>query len=215
MKKLLLNLTVAVPVALALATVSVSAYPTLFLDDPSTAGIDITVQDNGVLDSNPNAGVVTYIGGLTTWAVNVDIGITKPALGSAVEPRMDVTFNVMSAAAGTLVLQFADDGFTYSGGLVDDFGGTTDGTVVDNVYVNDCVVATIGPLGPGAYSGSAGATVNLTPQDVLTLEIIINHGDGMLISSGDKYVGIPDGGATLVLLGCSLLGLGLISRRVS
>jgi hypothetical protein len=71
---------------------------------------------------------------------------------------------------------------------------------------------TLGPFGPGAYSGQTSAGVSLTAADVLRLQVTVVHGAGTVLSSGDKEVLVPDAGSTLLLLGSSLMTLGFFAR---
>ena len=207
MRTFIKHLTVAVAVV---AAASVYGVPTLTIDD----GINpaIVVADGGGSDSNPLAGAVTWIGNVGVWTLNVDTGVTKPQVGSATNPRMDLHFLGGSSAAGNITISFSDDGFTYAGGLNDDFGGTTDGAVTDLVNINAGTVLTLGPTSasPFALSGSTGVVLN--PADVLTIVVQVSH-NGSGLTSGDKYVTAPDGGSTIILLGSALSALGLFLRR--
>jgi len=200
---------------------STFAVPTLTIFDGTTT---IVVTDNalgvdiGGVDVNGALGATTWIGSIGVWTVNVDTGFTKPLLGSGVSPHMDLNFSAVSTSggpAGTLKLTFSDNGFTYTGGLTDAWGGTTGGSVINKVFVNSTQIAGLGPVGPGPFSGSTSGLATLTPTDVLSLVVEITHGAGVVASTGDKEVQVPDGGATLMLLGSALAGLGMLRRRFS
>src|SRR5690348_2337275 len=119
-------------VAIAAATCAVSAYavPTLTIFDGSTT---VTIMDGGSGDSCAAAGCVVWIGTIGVWNINVDTGLTKPVTGDPTHLDMDLSFAAHSTRAGNLTLSWSDDGYTVSGGAVDGIGGTTDGSVFDNI----------------------------------------------------------------------------------
>jgi len=201
----------------AVVALSASAYatPTLTINDG--VNLPIVVTDNGVGDFNPLIGVVDWSGQVGVWTINLDSGTTKPVLGSALSPVMDLFFKAISGGgAGDLWITFSEDGFTAAGGVIDLIGGTTAGTVTDWVYKNGVgLVTSVGPLGPGVYAGTASGSVALGAGDTLGVVVKIHH-DGNGITTGDKYVAVavPDGGVTLLLLGTALAGLSILRKRV-
>ena len=216
MKKLLKHLTVMA--AIVGFASSIYAVPTLTLFDGTTT---IVVADESGLDTSSGIlGVVTFHGSIGGWTLTIDTGSTKPALGTASVPHMDLSFNAQSAATMVskfLRLTFTDDGFTYSGTLHDDWGGTSFGTVVNKVNVDGSTIIAQGPLGPGAFSSSASGSVGLASSDTLSLIIEITHAGSRSkqITTGNKDVygdGVPDAGTTLALLGLGLTGLGVFGR---
>ncbi len=205
-------------VALTVATFAVSSYafPTLTIDDGPGGGATVVVNDGGLGDANGAAGAVTWVGSIGVFSINVDTGLTKPVLGSATSPHMDLNFVTAATAAGTLTLTFEDNNFTYIGAFLDQIGGTLTApggsSIIDYVLKNGNQVTALGPFSPGAFSGSTTAGISLVPGDVLALRLVINM-TGAGNASGDKEgQSVPDGGTTVLLLGAALSGLGLISR---
>src|SRR6266550_5698456 len=129
------------------------AIPTLTLSDGIAADTK-TIVDNGVGDLNPAAGIVTFVGSLGVFNINTTSGFTKPAVGSAAAPEIDISSFNNATAAGTLTITFSEDGFTgFPGTVVADFGGTQmNGNITNTVLQNGMLVTTIGPLSDHAFS---------------------------------------------------------------
>jgi hypothetical protein len=145
---------------IAAVTCAVSAYavPTLTIEDGNPMHT-VTITDGSSGDSCPNVGCVTWIGTIGVWNINVDTGLTKPATGDATHLDMDLSLVGHSTAAGTLTLTWSDDGYTVNGTGVDGIGGTTDGSVFDNILINHGVVMSQGPFGSGAFSGTTTGNI--------------------------------------------------------
>jgi len=195
------------------------AVPTMKISDGITT---LTISDGGAGDSNGAAGLVTWIGTIGVWNINVNTGVTKPAFGNAENPYMDLNFvNGSSSSAGTLTIWFSETDFTKNGSALARIGGTTSGTVSYETYY-DSANALFGNSGAltnqsflvaGAYSGSATGGPVMDPNVYsLTQKIVITHTQAG-VSSGDAELRVPDSGSTIALLGAALATLGLISRR--
>ena len=222
---------------LGLASRSAYAVPMLMLSDGTTT---ITITDNLAGDMNPMAGVIVFIGAVgPKWIVNTTTGLTKPVLGSATDPHMDINSVDVSRSTTptTLTIKFSDTDFgPYSGPFADSIGGTVDSSgngarLVATEYFDqangnfsgfpdaDNLIATLGPFGPGAFSGS----VNSSPVDgenpfSLTQVVVITHngrGGGRSQSTSfnyEKIAVVPEPSA-LLLLGSGLAGFGYLRRR--
>jgi hypothetical protein len=203
--------------ALALASVtSAYAVPTITVFDGATT---VNIADQSGSDLSPIVGVVNWSGVVGAWDINFDTGFTKPAFGSSVRPVMDLKFgagNILSVPTAPLVIDFSDDGFTYIGGLIDSWGGTTDGTVTNQILINGQAVITQGPFTPGIpnnFSSSGSFAVNLQPTDVVTLRVIVSHNGVGDLTTGNKNLQAPDGGSTVALLGLALGGVAAARRK--
>src|SRR5262245_23610639 len=103
---------------------SAHAIPMLRLS--TSAGGSATASDS---DAD---GVVSYNGSLTGWSVNVTNGFSKPTLGSANIPILDlVSFNLSSpTAGGSIDILLTDTDFTAlpsPTNMLAAIGGTTSG----------------------------------------------------------------------------------------
>lgn len=109
----------------------------LSLDDGN--GNAVTVTDDGVGDIYPNAGTVTYLGPVGSWFINATTGISKPIIGSADNPEMDLNSVNVSGGSGTLTIKLTDTDFISTDGVESFFsviGGATNGTVTYESYID-------------------------------------------------------------------------------
>jgi hypothetical protein len=193
------------------------AVPMLTLAD----GVQtVTVFDGGAGDSSPAVGAVGFIGSVGNFIVNIAGGVTKPVIGAADQPQIDLlSLSASSSAGGTLTISFSDGGFTLGGSGVAtsaSIGGTTSGTVGYNAYLNDgtaqfLLASASGLTGP-SFSADFGSMVSNPNVPYSLREVVtINH-LGAGITSFDAWLRVPEP-ATLVLLASGLLGLLLVVRR--
>lgn len=103
-------------------------------------------------------GTVTAIGKVGVWVVNVSTGETKPTLGSANAPEMDLSTTNNSSGAGMLTIQWSDTDFSLVPGYIKSTaGGTTnkgDSTSITYTTSTDA--------GNGLYTPGAPAATTLT-----------------------------------------------------
>jgi hypothetical protein len=199
------------------------AVPTLRL----TYGANtVEIADASGSDSNPLAGAVTFIGPLGNFFLNVSTGISKPVLGSATLPSMDLSsVDVSGPSGGTLTILFSDDFFGPTfGGVTASIGGTTGGTVLYSTYADasnvlfgmSTLLTTQGAFTGPAFSGTTFADLGL-PSFSLTQEVVISHGSAGATSFNAELKAapkaVPDGGSTAALLGAVLVGLESLRRR--
>jgi hypothetical protein len=183
---------------LVLGVLQAGATAQLRLDDGM--GNVVTVLDNGAGDTNGATGAITYIGPVgPNWTINVTSGLTKPALGSAAQPQMDIsTSNVTSQGAGMLTIEFTDTDFSGVGAAVATIGGTTPGVVNYNTYTDSgnrpffttTLVTQDGPLGPGAISDTKNGTIPGPAPYSLTLKTVITHNAAFQVTGFDANLGV-------------------------
>lgn len=216
----LLHSAVAAAVALlTMAPLAANAAATLKLEDLVTPA-SVTVSDGGAGDVNPLGNVVTYIGGVGNWLINVSTG-----QGANVFPGqvfgVDLNSLNTSVGAGTLKVSFTQTDLTndstFFQGLI---GGTTHGSVsyafyrdLGNAAFGTSELIFDGTGTVGAFSGNGGTTVAMGSPYSLTLVVEINHrsaGSTSFDFSGET----PEPG-TLALVSLALLGAGAVARRRS
>lgn len=217
MKMVLKSLTILT--ALSAMTLATKAVPTLGFYDGTT---EFFVADGSALDANPLAGVITYLGPIGNWSVNVTTGI---AGGTTEFPTLDLSsVNVSTSTGGFLNLGFVSDNLgPTSGGLDVQVGGTTTGSVnflsvvdsgnTSNFFGLTSALQLSQGSFTGAFSDSAYGAFSLNaPYSIYELAYITHNGAGT--TSFDAYAAVPDGGTTALLLGLGLLGVGFIFRRL-
>jgi serine-aspartate repeat-containing protein C/D/E len=163
------------------------AAPSLRLSDGTTT---IVVTDGDVNDGDSTPGSVGFIGNLGVWSFTVTSGITKPVLGTATVPGMDVTATIAeSSGAGTLTIDFADDFFgPTSANFTAPISGindhSTDTVSYDVLVSSGNALFTGTPLsappysftGAGSFSGSLPpGTLSLPQPYALTQRLVITH----------------------------------------
>src|SRR5579872_428798 len=197
------------------------ATPTLTLSD-GIAADTVTIMDNGAGDSSSQAGIVKFNGVLGVWNINVSIGETKPAIGNAAFPQLDISSLNVSTGAGTLVITFSETGFGPTSGVgTSSIHGLQDnGSVSLVTKQNSTTLTSLGTYSSTVVSGSASAAVNGTSYGLTEQLTIVHHSAGVTLVDANFTVpigsgptpSVPDSGTTLGLLGCSLTALALFAR---
>ncbi len=176
-------------------------------------------------------GVVQFTSDIgSAWAVNITTGLSKPILPAnshLVKLHLN-SVNVSSTGPGTLAITLTDTGYLLP--LSDRWmfrhyvGGTTNGTVTAETYYDldnaefgmGSTLGTLGPFGPGAFSGTAHLQINPVTSDPfsMTQRVTIVHTKAFQITSFDsELVATAPEPGTLAMFGLGLAGLGFMRRR--
>jgi hypothetical protein len=236
MKKNIISRLSGMAAVLACAT-SAYATPTLYITDGTTAK---TVVDQGVGDLDPiNANNIVFVGSVGNWTLNTETG---QVLGNPGRPDIDLNFTDTYAAGATtgntITIAFLSDGYTTPAVTA---LGTIGGTLGSGVTLTYAAYEQTGSTAATTFGGStlnltgwtgvthapfttspfAGTLPGLglppaggSPYEVLQVITITAPTGGRTAnqSSGDAHLAVPDGGATLMLLGSSLTALAFFRR---
>lgn len=175
----------------------------------------ISIADGSALDMNSNTGVVTFVGSIGSWIVNVSTGGSKPIFGSAGSPFMDLSS--IDAGIGTLTITFSDLGFENTTSLPNNFlmtmGGTSAGTVDYSASANSSLIGNISSANT-PFAGSTSGIVDLVNPSLysLTQTVVIHHDNFGSTSFDATLAPVPEPG-TMMLLGTGLIGLAGWGRK--
>jgi hypothetical protein len=179
----------AIYTALLAAVLVVTSLPTfgavqLRVSDGTPAGT-ILVTDQDPNDENPQIGVVAYNGPIgTNWLFSFTTGASKPTLGTAAAPHLDLnTLDISSIAGGILTIEFTDTDFLGAGPSIASIGGVTDGSVVYNTYADagnipfgkSTLVTGTGPFPGGPFAANIPGAIALPSPYSISFEIVVNH----------------------------------------
>ncbi len=197
----------------------------------TTSGFSMTIHDNGVGDGSPTLGAIVFNGSAgTNFTVVVSEALSKPVIGSATNPDMDLTFNVTNTTgvADKITISSSDTSFgplAQSGFFNMDIGGTLKpGATVTYQTFQDTANNDFGSTSSSGilsftsspYSGSGLLPVSAATSYSLTQTITINYGTGVTgTTSGDaEMTATPaPAGLLLALSGMPVLGVGAWLRR--
>jgi hypothetical protein len=190
-------------------------------------GAEVTCADGALCDLNTAAGAVTVSTAVGDFAINVTTGLSKPVFA---QPMMDLnSVNIQTTGgAHTLTLEFSDDNFTVpSPAFSLLFGGTLSGagavsvgaaaylSEANTLFAQDTLIGTVGPFGPGAFSGTATGPGTADTSFALT-QIITLVTNGPTNFSGDFELSpVPEPTSVALFGGVMLLTGAAIRRKLS
>ncbi len=234
MKKALLGMGAA---AALLVAGSANASFIMYIDDLSTTGKDIIVQDDtlaGVLtsigstlaaDQSGTAGEIRYGGSVGGFFVTSNTALSKPLLSGPDATIFDLfSLEVSGTSGGTLEIGITDTDFTGDENLTFGIGGTSDGTVSAEAYYDLGNVEYGHGFGLGSFSGlsgsfsSSGNTAylnNVMNPYSLTIVTTISHqstSGATQMTSFDAAIKVPEP-SVIALFGLGLVGIGFAGRR--
>ena len=197
------------------------AVPVLTLSDGATT---VVVTDNGAGDLDATVGAIAFVGSVGVFTTNITGGVTKPVIGTALQPHMDlVDQSVSSSAGGTLTITFSEDSFAGTlpgfgmaiGGTADALGSVSYSAYYDNANVlsgplplsgSAALIGSLGPFGPGAFSGSAAFATAQVPLYSLTQVVTVTHTGAGVSSFNAELQQVPlPASALLMALGSPMM----------
>ncbi len=192
---------------------------------PSAHGVPTLSISDGLghtLSLSNSSGGITYTGTLGNFSLNITSGV---ATGDALLPGL----NFSATGTGMLTILVSNTSFgTLPGSISTQISGQTSGITAFGTYAdagnrlfgNTTLLSTGGPF-RGAFSGARSATFPIPGPFSLTEKIVIVQSVRGTTSFGTAVVDpvpnvptVPDAGATALLLGLALLGIGLARRKL-
>ncbi len=210
------NKTTILGAVLAVVGLAQVASATTF---PTSAGlflIDTATGDTAFAPDNVS-GIANFTGTLGDYSVNISATGTTITGGAAPSLDLDVANAHAGAGATTLQVYYSDGAFgpTASFFTLATTGPASGGPITTSAYMGSTFFLTTTTLAssvdtyPFTVNGSGplnGSSYYLTLEDVIS---------GSEVSVDTHFTTAPDGGATLMLLGIALSGVGLLRKKLA
>lgn len=202
-------------------------FATICNDIQCTGGDDISIQDNAAGDTVAATGAISFSTAAFGYSFLVNTSQSKPLIGSATAPQLDLTFTATSGAAGGSVFLFTSDtDFRTGGPYLLAIGGTNSGgsgTVTGRAWGGTSNTAlvfspanlfdSIGPLSGISFSGSAGATLTPTANPFsLTLGAAITRTTAGTTTGDVNLSAVPEP-STWAMMIIGFFGIGFLAYR--
>lgn len=195
--------------------------------DAACAGSPIVVTDNSAADTNSQTGVIQFSTSTTIdgYTVVSNFSQSKPSIGSAGAPQLDLNFAVTSSASptGSIWIYASDTGFTSGGPFSMTIGGTNSGgsgVVTGLAYGGNSnipnignLLGTLGPLTGNPYSGTGTFTLvpSVDPFALLVGVDVTRTTAGT--TTGDFNVSAVPEPSTWAMMILGFIGVGFMAYR--
>jgi hypothetical protein len=214
-----------------LCGVSSSAEAAFQLRITTTSGFSTTITDETVGDGlNGMPGAISFSGAAGNFTISLVSGLSKPVLGSAAFPQMDLNFSVtkfVGSAADDITIELTDTGFTTSplpihagigGSIVNNVTSVTYQTFFSNTnteFDTSGGSSALQTFTSASYSGTNTLGVTGAAPYSLTQRVVVYANAGSAVASGDATLNAAPApaGLVLALVGMPVIGLGAYIRR--
>jgi PEP-CTERM motif len=205
-----------------------AAFFSAICDDAAcSGGNDLLVQDNGADDLSKTLGLILASTSFNGYSVLVNTSQSKPVIGSASSPQLDLNFTVTSGdgATGSVFLYASDTDFLSGGLFVAKIDGNSSG---DGATVNGKIwggtsntaldrshlIGSIGPLTGGSFSGNLSGLFGqtLSPFE-LTLGVDVTRSSPGDTTTGDFNVSSVPEPSTWAMMILGFMGVGFMAYR--